>query len=133
MSTKVFINLPVKDLQKSIAFFTQLGFTFNPKFTDENATCMIVSENIYVMLLVEKFFQTFTKKTICDSKTSTEALIALSFESKEAVDQMMTKVLVAGGIEPKPATDQGFMYSRDFEDVDGHNWELFWMDPSAAQ
>lgn len=133
MSKKIFINLPVKDLQKSIAFFTQLGFAFNPKFTDENATCMIVSENIYVMLLVEKFFQTFTKKSICDSKTSTEALIALSFESKEAVDQMMSKVLAAGGIEPKPATDQGFMYSRDFEDIDGHNWELFWMDPSAAQ
>lgn len=132
MKTKIFLNLPVKDLQKSVAFFTQLGFTFNPKFTDENATCMIVNEDIYVMLLVEKFFQTFTKKSICDSKTSTEALIALSCESKEAVDTMMTKVLAAGGTEPKPATDQGFMYSRDFEDVDGHNWELFWMDPSAA-
>lgn len=132
MKTKLFLNLPIKDLQKSVTFFTQLGFTFNPKFTDENATCMIVSEDIYVMLLVEKFFQTFTKKSICDTKTSTEALIALSFESKEAVDAMMTKVLAAQGTEPKSATDQGFMYSRYFEDVDGHNWELFWMDPRAA-
>lgn len=132
MKTKIFLNLPVKDLQKSVAFFAQLGFTFNPKFTNENATCMIVNEDIYVMLLVEKFFQTFTKKSICDTKISTEALIALSCDSKEEVDAMMVKVLAAGGSEPKPATDQGFMYSRDFEDVDGHNWELFWMDPSAA-
>ncbi len=132
MKTKIFLNLPIKDLQRSVAFFTQLGFTFNPKFTDENATCMIVNEDIYIMLLVEKFFLTFTKKSICDTKTSTEALIALSFESKEAVDAMMAKVLAAGGTEPKPATDRGFMYSRDFEDIDGHNWELFWMDPSAT-
>jgi len=107
MSTQIYVNLPVKDLQKSIAFFTKLGFTFNPQFTNENATCMIIGENIFVMLLVEKFFQTFTKKTICDATKSTEVLVCLSRESRAAVDEMVKNAVAAGGIIPRPVQDTG--------------------------
>ena len=97
MATKIFVNLPVKDLNKTIEFFTKLGFTFNPQFTDENATCMIVGEDIFVMLLVEKFFKTFTKKEISDTTKDTEVIVALSAESREKVDQMISRVIEAGG------------------------------------
>ena len=99
MITNIFVNLPVKDLNKTVEFFTKLGFTFNPQFTDENATCMIVGKDIFVMLLVEKFFKTFTKKEISDTTKNTEAIVALSAQSREEVDQMMEKVLGAGGRE----------------------------------
>jgi predicted lactoylglutathione lyase len=133
MATKLFVNLPVKDLKKTIEFFTKLGFTFNPKFTDENATCMIIGENIFAMLLVEKFYKTFTDKEICDSAKSTEAILALTAESREKVDEMMNNVISAGGIETRKPQDHGWMYSRSFQDVDGHLWEIFYMDESAMK
>ena len=130
---QIFVNLPVKDLTKTVEFFTKLGFRFNPQFTDDNATCMIVADNIFVMLLVEKFFKTFTKKEICDAKKSTEVLIALSAESREKVDEMINIALEAGGIEPRAPQDHGWMYGRSFEDINGHQWEIIYMDESAAK
>jgi uncharacterized protein len=131
VSTQIFVNLPVKDLQKSIAFFTKLGFTFNPQFTNENATCMIIGENIFAMLLVEKFFQTFTKKAICDATKSIEVLVCISRESRADVDNMVKNAAAAGGTIPRPAQDHGFMYTQAFEDIDGHTWELTYMAPTA--
>jgi uncharacterized protein len=133
MKMKIFVNLPVKDLNKSVAFFTKLGFNSNPQFTDENATCMIVGEDIFIMLLVEKFFKSFTKKEVCDTSKNTEAIVALSVESREKVDQMMDKAIEAGGGEPREKLDHGWMYGRSFEDVDGHLWEVFFMEESAIK
>jgi len=133
MATKIFVNLPVKDLNKTIEFFTKLGFTFNPQFTDENATCMIVGEDIFVMLLVEKFFKTFTKKEICDTAKNTEVIVALSAESREKVDQMINKAIEAGGKESRAPQDHGWMYGRSFQDNDGHLWEIIYMDESAIK
>lgn len=132
MGTKVFVNLPVKDLDRSKEFFAKLGFTFNAQFTNKNAACMVISEDNYAMLLVEPFFKTFTKKEIVDAKKSTEALIAMSAESKEKVNEMLNKALAAGANEPREPQDHGFMYGRAFEDLDGHIWEIFWMDPKAV-
>jgi predicted lactoylglutathione lyase len=131
MATQIFVNLPVKDLRRSVEFFTRLGYTFNPAFTDENATCMIVGENIYVMLLVERFFQTFTNKALCDATKSTEAIVCLSAESRAAVDEQVARALAAGGSAPRPAQDHGFMYGHGFQDLDGHLWELVYMEPNA--
>ena len=131
MATQIFLNLPVKDLDKSVAFFTKLGYTFNPQFTDENATCMIISDTIYVMLLVEPFFQSFTKKDIVDTSKAQECTIALSADSKEAVDDIVNKATEAGGVIPKPQQDYGWMYQHSFEDLDGHLWEYVWMDPAG--
>jgi predicted lactoylglutathione lyase len=133
MATKIFVNLPVKDLNKTIEFFTKLGFTFNPQFTDENATCMIVGEDIFVMLLVEKFFKIFTKKEICDTIKDTEVIIALSAESREKVDQMINKVIEAGGRESREPQDHEWMYGRSFQDINGHLWEIIYMDESAVK
>lgn len=133
MATQIFVNLPVKDLNKTIAFFTRLGFTFNPQFTDENATCMIVGKDIFVMLLVEKFFKTFTSKEICDTAKDAEAILALSAESKEKVDEMISKATEAGGKESRKPQDYGWMYGRGFQDMDGHLWEIFYMDESSAK
>jgi uncharacterized protein len=132
MATQIFVNLPVKNLNKSVAFFTALGFTFNPKFTDENATSMIVDDNIFVMLLVESFFKTFTDKAICDAKTSTEVLVCLSCDSRQKVDELVSKAVAAGGSSPRKPQDHGFMYQHGFEDIDGHIWELVYMEPGAA-
>jgi uncharacterized protein len=131
--TKIFVNLPVKDLNKTIDFFTKLGFKFNPQFTDENATCMIVGEDIFVMLLVEKFFKTFTKKEICDTSKDTEAIVALSVESREKVDQMIDKAIESGGKESREPQDHGWMYGRSFEDINKHLWEIIYMDESAVK
>ena len=131
MATQIFVNLPVKDLDKSVEFFTKLGFTFNQQFTDENATCMIIGENIFAMLLVEKFFKTFTSKEICDSSDSSEAILAITAESREKVDELTNKAIAAGGIEPRAAQDHGWMYGRSFQDVDGHLWEVFFMDQNG--
>jgi predicted lactoylglutathione lyase len=131
MATKIFVNLPVKDLQRSVEFFRRLGYTFNPQFTDENATCMIVAEDIYVMLLVEKYFQTFTPKPVADATKSTEMLIALSTDSRAAVDEMVAKAVAAGATTPNAAKDYGFMYQHGYQDLDGHLWEIFWMDPAG--
>ena len=133
MVTQIFVNLPVRDLNKTIEFFTKLGFTFNPQFTDENATCMIVGKDIFVMLLVERFFKTFTKKEICDTARDTEAIIALTAESREKVDQMISKVIEAGGKESREPQDYGWMYGRGFQYINGHLWEIFYMDESAIK
>lgn len=126
-SRKLFVNLAVKDLKRSVEFFTRLGFTFNPKFTDENATCMIVSEEAFVMLLVEPFFQGFTKRKICDTAGQTETLLALSCDSREEVDEMVKTAISAGGAPAMDPQDHGFMYGWSFYDPDGHHWEVVWM------
>ncbi|MCG3111182.1 MAG: VOC family protein [Candidatus Manganitrophus sp. SB1] len=131
MATKIFVNLPVKDLKKSIDFFTKLGFTFNPQFTDETATCMIVSEENFVMLLTEEKFKSFTPKPVCDATKSTEVLLALSLESRAKVDEIVRKAVAAGGTTYKEPQDHGFMYAHGFQDPDGHIWEPFFMEPSA--
>jgi len=131
MATKIFVNLPVKNLQKSVEFFTQVGYTFNPQFTDQNGTCMIISEDIYVMLLVEPFFQGFTKKEIVDTSKAAEAILCLSADSREGVDELVRKAVAAGATTPGEADDQGFMYSHGYQDLDGHLWEIIYMDPSA--
>lgn len=131
MATQIFVNLPVKDLQRSVAFFTSLGYKFDPKFTDENATCMVIGENIFVMLLVEGFFKTFTKKELCDATKSTEVLVCLSCESRARVDELAAKAVAAGGTAPNASKDYGFMYQHGFQDLDGHLWELVYMEPTA--
>jgi predicted lactoylglutathione lyase len=131
MATKIFVNLPVGDLDKTVAFFSKLGFSFNAQFTDENATCMIVGEDIFVMLLVEKFFKTFTHKEICDATSSTEVIVSLSVDSRESVDEMIRKAIAAGATTPNEAKDYGFMYQHGFQDLEGHLWEIFSMEPSA--
>lgn len=133
MPTKIFVNLPVKNLNKTTEFFTKLGFTFNPQFTNEDATCMIVGEDIFVMFLVEKFFKTFIKKEICDATKDAEVILALSAESREKVDQMIIKVIEAGGRETRAPQDYGWMYGRAFQDIDGHLWEIAYMDESAIK
>ncbi|GAB2565439.1 VOC family protein [Spirosoma areae] len=133
MATQIFVNLPVKDLNKSIGFFTKLGYSFNPQFTDENATCMIISDDIFVMLVTEPFFKNFTKKEIADATKSTESIICLSAESREAVDELVKKAVDAGGTTPNETQDQGFMYSHGYQDLDGHLWEVIYMEPSAIQ
>lgn len=132
MATQVFINLGVKDLDKSVEFFTKMGYTFNPQFTDEKATCMVISDTIFVMLLTFPFFQTFTKKEIVDAHKAFEVSVCLSTESKEEVDEMVNKAIAAGATVPNPATDYGFMYQHSFDDLDGHHWEYVWMDPKGA-
>ena len=127
MHSQIFVNLPVKDLKRSVDFFTQLGYTFNPQFTNENATCMILGDNLFAMLLVEKFFSSFTSKSICDTTKSTETLNCLSCSSREQVDELVAKALASGGTAPRKPQDHGFMYAHGFEDLDGHTWELVYM------
>jgi len=130
MVKQIFVNLAVKDLQASIDFYTRLGFTFNPQFTDDKATCMILGENIFVMLLVEDRFKDFTNKPISDAKKTTEALICVMLESREAVVAMVDNALKAGGANVKPAQDYGWMYGHSFADPDGHQWEPSYADMS---
>ena len=130
---KIFLNLSVKDLKSSIQFFSRLGFEFNAQFTDDNATCMIISQEAFVMLLVEPYFKTFIKREICNTATHTEGLVALSCESRAEVDAIVKKALDAGGKPALEAQDHGFMYSHSFYDLDGHHWEVLWMDPNAIQ
>lgn len=130
MAKQIFINLPVKDLKKSMAFFKKLGFIFNMQFTDDNAACMIIGENIYAMLLLEKFFKTFTNKEIADAKKTTEVLIAIDAESKESVDEMIKQAVEAGGSTYKNPQDNEWMYGHSFSDLDGHQWEVLYMDES---
>ena len=125
---KIFVNLPVKDLDKTIEFFTKLGFKFNPQFTDKNATCMIIGENIFAMLLLEEFFKTFIKKEIANTIKTTEVINAITVNSKQEVDEMIDKAIEAGAIEPREPQDHGWMYGRSFQDIDGHLWEVFYMD-----
>jgi len=127
MAQQIFVNLPVKDLKRSVSFFTSLGYAFNPQFTDENATCMIVGENLFVMLLVEKFFGSFTSKAIVDTSKATEVLTCVSCSSKAQVDELVSKARAAGGKVPRQPQDHGFMYGHGYEDLDGHTWELVYM------
>lgn len=132
MAQSIFVNLPVESLERSVKFFTALGYTFDPRFTNENATCMIIEENICAMLLVKPYFHSFTQHTeLADAHKTTEVLIALMQDNKEAVDTLVDKAVANGGREPRPVQDLGFMYQRVFADPDGHQWEIGWMDPAG--
>jgi uncharacterized protein len=133
MESKIFVNLPVRDLGRSTAFFTKLGYEFNPQFTDDKAACMIVGEDIYVMLLVEPFFKTFTAKDVADTRASTEVLVGLSLPTRADVDRIVQTALRAGARPVGAPKDHGFMYERGFEDLDGHVWEYLWMDPAHVR
>lgn len=133
METKIFVNLPVKDLNKSKAFFLKLGFTFNPQFTDEKSACMVISEHIYAMLIIHQRFKDFTPKAIADATKATEVLTCLSAESKEKVNELVDKALAAGAKATREPDDYGFMFSRSFDDLDGHIWEIMWMDMKAVE
>ncbi|MGV3728199.1 VOC family protein [Hydrogenophaga sp.] len=132
MLRQIFVNLPIKDMARSQAFFTALGLRFNRQFTNEQGACLEIAENIYAMLLVEPFFQGFTRLPISDAKKATEVLIALSCDSRTEVDEIVAKAVAAGGTTPNAPMDHGFMYQHGFADLDGHQWEVFWMDESAA-
>jgi predicted lactoylglutathione lyase len=132
-ANQIFVNLPVKDFTKSVEFFTKLGFEFNPQFTNETSTCMIIGENIFAMLLAEEAFKTFINKEIADATKTTEVIIALSVGSKEEVDELVNKALAAGGGVSNDPQDHGFMYGWSFQDLDGHLWELIYMDSNFVQ
>lgn len=134
MSTQIFVNTSVRDLKQSIAFFAALGYPHNPTYTNDDAACIVISEHIYVMLLSEPFFRTFTSKAVCDTRTHVESWNVLSMDSRARVDELAAKAVTAGGREPRPAADYGFMYSRAVEDLDGHTWVLMHMsgEPPAA-
>ena len=133
MAIKIFVNLPVKDLSRSVEFFTKLGYGFDEQFTDETATCMIVSDDIFVMLLTEEKFQTFTPKKICDAGKFTEVLVCLSLESRANVEEMVAKAAAGGGSTYNEPQDHGFMYAHGFQDLDGHIWELIYMESTAVK
>ena len=132
MHKEIFVNLAVNDLPRSKAFFEHLGMTINPQFTNEQGACVVINEHIYAMLLVKDFFKTFTDKAIADTTRTTEALLCLSCESRAEVDAVVAKAVAAGAKTPRSVQDHGFMYSHGFEDLDGHTWELMYMDMAAA-
>jgi uncharacterized protein len=132
MSRQIFVNLPIKNMERTKAFFGALGFKFNPQFTNDQGACMVIADNIFAMLLVEPFFQTFTKKPIADATKSTEVLVCLSCSSRAEVDELVKKAVAAGGSAPNAPQDHGFMYGHGFQDLDGHVWELAYMDPNAT-
>lgn len=129
---QLFVNLPVSNLQDSINFFTALGFEFNPQFTNENATCMILNANTFVMLLTREFFKTFVSKEIVDTTGHTEVILAFSAASRAEVDELVNKALEAGGKPYNDPVDHGFMYSWSFQDPDGHLWEVVYMEENAG-
>jgi uncharacterized protein len=131
MHKQIYVNLAVDNLERSKAFFSAIGLSFEPQFTNEQAACLILGENIYAMLLVKDLFKSFTRKSLCNPKESTEALVGLSCDSREEVDALVAKALAAGGTVPRAPQDDGFMYGHGFEDIDGHIWELIYMDPNA--
>lgn len=133
MNRKLFVNIAVADLDRSVDFFKKLGFEFDPRFTDETATCMLVGEDAYFMLLTEPTFRGFAKKEPSDPRTQAAAIHAITAQSKDEVDRFADKALEAGATSGGDANDLGFMYSRDFFDLDGHHWSIFWMDPSALE
>ena len=133
MSTSIFVNLPTTDLERSKAFYTSLGYTINPLFTDENAACVVLSDDIYFMVLTREYLGTFTDKQIIDTKTHAQTSIALTRDSRDEVDEVMAKGLAAGGSEPREVQDLGFMYSRDLEDPDGNLLGFLFMEPAAAE
>ncbi|MDP3739580.1 MAG: VOC family protein [Hyphomonadaceae bacterium] len=133
MSTKIFVNLPVKDLEKSKAFFVALGWTINKQFTDETAASMVISDDIYAMLLTHQKYNQFTSKKIADTSKTSQVLVALSVDSKADVNRIADAALKAGGRQVNPPQDYGFMQLRSFEDLDGHHWEVLYMDPAHVQ
>lgn len=133
MSTDIFVNLPTTDLERGKAFYTALGATINPQFTDDNAACLVWDDHIYFMLLTREFFATFTDKPIVDPHQALQVSTAFSRASRDAVDEVIAAGLAAGGVEPRPAQDYGFMYSRDLDDPDGNSLGFLWMDPVAAE
>jgi len=133
MVTQIFVNLAVKDLPRSKTFFEQLGYSFNPQFTNQNAACMVISDTIYAMLLTEPFFKNFTDKALVDARQATEVLVCLSAENRAAVDDIVGKAVAAGGRIYNEPQDHGFMYAHGFEDLDGHQWEFAFMEPSHIQ
>ena len=133
MPSKIFVNLPVKDLDRSKAFFGKLGYTFNAQFTDATAACMVISDDIYAMLLTHAKFKEFTKKPIADAQKTTEVLVALSMGSRDEVNRVADAAMEAGGSETREPQDYGFMFLRSFSDLDGHIWEILWMDPKHVQ
>ncbi|MED5016497.1 VOC family protein [Paenibacillus chibensis] len=130
-STHTFVNLPVKDLDRTKEFFSSIGFEFNPQFSDEKAACLVINDNTFVQLLTESYFQTFISKPVADAASAAAGIIALSADSREQVDELADKALTAGGKQSKEPADHGFMYVRSFEDLDGHLWEIAFFDPSA--
>ncbi|MGL4465830.1 MAG: VOC family protein [Planctomycetia bacterium] len=132
MTTQIFVNLPVRNLKNSMRFYESLGYKHNPRFTDETAACIVVSETIYVMLLTHAKFKEFTPKEIADAAEVTEVLVCLSCDSRTAVDGMVAKALASGGSKSQDPKDHGFMYQHGFQDPDGHIWEVIWMDPAAV-
>lgn len=133
MPNQIFVNLPVRDLDKSMTFFKSLGFTFNPQFTDDTAACMVISDTIYATLLTHDKFKQFTKKDIADATRTTEVLTALSVDSRGEVHKMVDAAIKSGGSECRDPMDYGFMFQRAFDDLDGHTWEIIWMDEAAMQ
>ncbi len=133
MPAMIFVNLPVKDLDASMTFFKALGFSFNPQFTDETAACMVISDSIFAMLLTHAKFAGFSPKPITDTNESVEVLTCLSRESRDAVDAIVKAAVAAGGSTYNAPQDHGFMYGHGFRDLDGHVWEVMWMDPAAVQ
>ena len=133
MPTKIFVNLPVRNLEKSIAFYEALGFARNPQFTDETAACIVISDAIYAMLLTHAKFREFTNRQIADARKTTEVLTCLSVDSRGEVDRLSDAALQAGGTETREPLDYGFMFNRSFDDPDGHIWEVVWMDEAAMQ
>ena len=131
--THIFVNIPTSDLERAKAFYTSLGADINPLFTDENAACIVWDDNVFFMVLTKEYFAPFTDKQAADTETTAQALIALSRDSREHVDETLAAGLANGGSEPKPAQDYGFMYSRDLEDPDGNILEFMYMDPAAAE
>ncbi|HEY0774214.1 MAG TPA: VOC family protein [Nocardioidaceae bacterium] len=133
MSRMIFVNLPVRDLKRTVGFWTGLGFTFNPQFTDENSTCMVISDHACVMLLADELFSTFTTRQVADATEHTEAILALSAESREEVDRLVDTAVTTGGSAANETQDEGYMYGRSFHDPDGHLWEVLYMDPAALE
>ena len=133
MATQIYVNLPVKDLQRSMKFFRQVGFSFNMRFTNEDAACMVIADNIYVVLLAEKFFRSFTKKEIPDATKGSEVIVAISAESRKQVDDLVNNATIAGATSLSQKQDHGWMYCRGFQDLDGHLWETMYLDPAGPK
>ncbi|SDS89495.1 VOC family protein [Actinopolymorpha singaporensis] len=133
MPTLMFLNLPVEDLARSVAFYEALGYSTDPNFTGDESACVVISETIYVMLVVRPYFQTYVSTEVADATKVTEAMFGLGVDSREDVDTLVDKALAAGGSAAREPRDLGFMYNRTFLDPDGHYWDVFWMDPTAAQ
>jgi predicted lactoylglutathione lyase len=131
MPTQIFVNLPVKDLKKSKSFFEELGYSFNPQFTNDDGACLVISDTIFAMLLTEPFFKTFTRKALIDATKNTEVILAISVEAKGKVDELVNNALMAGATKSNDPQDHGWMYSRSFQDLDGHLWEVFYADPAG--